>query len=116
MFRTRAFGRHRYLYRPAAALSTPPLDILHQNTQTYCVAEYALCLGNATTAAKVGFSLDQHRQTLKVEDAHLRPLRELRPRQPHYLERGRRNAGRLVADWNLVVPASVLQRSWEEVV
>lgn len=41
------------------------------------------------------------------------PLRELRPRQPHYIERGK--SGKLVSDWNLVVPRSLAERSWEEV-
>ncbi len=78
------------------------------------VVKYTLLLGNATTAAKVGFFLEQHRETLMVEDHHLRPLRERRPRQPHYLDRTGRPPGRLVADWNLVVPHDVLERSWED--
>jgi len=79
------------------------------------VVEYVLLLGNATTAAKVGFFLDQHRGALMVEDNHLKPLRDFRPRRPHYLERSKRKAGRLVAAWNLVVPENVLHRSWGEV-
>ena len=78
------------------------------------VVKYALLLGNATTAAKVGFYLDQHRQSLMVEERHLRSLRKHRPRQPCYLERAKREAGRLVADWRLIVPAEVLSHSWEE--
>ena len=79
------------------------------------VVEYALLLGNATTGAKVGFFFDQHRETLMVEESHLRPLRERCPRQPHYLDHTRRQPGCLVADWNLVVPKDVLERSWGEV-
>jgi len=79
------------------------------------VIEYVLLLGNATTTAKVGFFLEQHRQALMVDDAHLKPLRDLRPRQPHYLERSKRKSGRLVTDWKLVVPREVLERSWAEV-
>jgi predicted transcriptional regulator of viral defense system len=79
------------------------------------VVEYTLLLENATTAAKVGFFLEEHRESLMVEESHLRPLRELRPGQPHYLDRAHRKGGRLVADWNLVVPATVLERSWGEV-
>jgi len=79
------------------------------------VVEYALLLENATTAAKVGFFLEQHRETLMVDDTHLKPLRDLRPRQPHYLERRRRKAGRLATGWNLVVPKEVFERSWAEV-
>jgi len=79
------------------------------------VVEYALLLGNATTAAKVGYFLEQHREPLTVDDAHLKPLHDLRPRQPHYLDRGKRKSGLLVSKWNLVVPREVIERSWAEV-
>ncbi|MBI2319980.1 MAG: transcriptional regulator [Betaproteobacteria bacterium] len=78
------------------------------------VVQYALLLENATTAAKVGFFLEQHKERLMVEESHLEPLRARRPRAPHYVVRGRRG-GRLVANWNLVVPVEVLERSWAEV-
>jgi predicted transcriptional regulator of viral defense system len=79
------------------------------------VVEYALLLGNATTGAKVGFFLEQHREPLMVEDRHLKALRDLRPGQPHYLDRAKRTSGRLVSEWNLVVPREVLERAWGEV-
>jgi len=78
------------------------------------VASYVDLLGNATTAAKVGFYLEQHRDSLMVDEAHLKTFRDRRPRRPHYLERSRRKAGRFVAAWNLVVPEEVYGRSWEE--
>lgn len=78
------------------------------------VVEYALLLENATTMAKVGFFLEQHKETLMVEASHLEPLMARRPRKPHYLERGQRG-GRLVSGWNLVVPVEVVERSWQEV-
>ena len=78
------------------------------------VTEYTLLLGNATTAAKVGFYLDRHRDALMVDDKHLRLLRKHRPHQPHYLDRGKRESGRLVADWSLIVPDAILDRSWQE--
>lgn len=79
------------------------------------VVEYALLIGNATTIAKVGFFLEQHRDALMIDERHLRPLRDRRPLQPHYLDRARRKPGCLVANWNLVVPDDVLERSWTEV-
>lgn len=78
------------------------------------VTEYTLLLENATTAAKVGFFLDQHRESLMVEDAHLKAFHNLRPRRPHYMERSRRKSGRLVSAWNLVVPEEIIHRSWEK--
>ena len=79
------------------------------------VVEYALLLENATTAAKVGFFLEQHKETLMVDDAHLNPLRKLRPRQPHYLIRGKRNGSKWVKEWNLMIPIEILNKSWGEV-
>lgn len=78
------------------------------------VVTYALKLRSAVTTARVGFFLEQHRETLSVEDRHLRALHDLAPRQPTYLER-RREPGRLVKSWNLVVPERVLNRAWAEV-
>jgi predicted transcriptional regulator of viral defense system len=79
------------------------------------VVEYALLLGNATTASKVGFFLDQHRSELNVKDSQLDRLRQLRPRQPHYLDRSNRKGGQLVTAWNLVVPEAVINSTWAEV-
>jgi predicted transcriptional regulator of viral defense system len=78
------------------------------------VTEYALLLGNATTIAKTGFFLTQHRERLMVTDAHLDPLRANRPKSPHYFDRTRKAPARLVEEWNLVVPTAVLDRTWEE--
>ncbi len=74
------------------------------------VVEYVKLLGNRTTAAKVGYYLQHHAKELMVDGRHLDRLRQLRPAQPHYLERGKR--GKFVADWNLVVPASL---TWDTI-
>ncbi len=79
------------------------------------VLEYVEMLGNATTAAKVGFFLAIHRERLMVADAYLTKLAALRPTSPHYLDRTKRSPGRLVPRWNLIVPEEVFTRSWEEV-
>ncbi|OGR02068.1 MAG: transcriptional regulator [Deltaproteobacteria bacterium RIFOXYD12_FULL_50_9] len=76
------------------------------------VVEYTFLLGNATTTAKVGFFLEQHREHLMVEEAHLKPLRDHRPRQPHYLDNSNRKSGKLVADWNLVLPVELFEQAW----
>ncbi|MCD4824736.1 MAG: transcriptional regulator, partial [Phycisphaerae bacterium] len=77
------------------------------------VIEYTQLLDNATIAARVGYYLEQHSESLMVEERHLKPLRKLRPKQPHYLERGK--SGKLVSNWNLVVPTSIIERTWEEI-
>ena len=79
------------------------------------VVEYVRLLENATTAAKVGFFLEQHKETLMVDDACLNRLRKLRPRQPHYLIRGKRKGCRWVKDWNLMIPDEILNKSWGDV-
>jgi predicted transcriptional regulator of viral defense system len=79
------------------------------------VVEYTLLLGNATTGAKVGFFLEQQRETLMVDERHLKALHDLRPQQPHYLNRSNRKSGRLVSEWNLVVPKEVIEQAWGEV-
>ena len=79
------------------------------------VIEYVLLLENSTTAAKVGFFLEQHREDLMLDDVHLNPLQRLRPRHPHYLKRGKRRGGRWVKKWNLMVPDEILNQSWGEV-
>jgi predicted transcriptional regulator of viral defense system len=83
--------------------------------------EYAILLGNATTVSKVGFYLEQHREALMVDSAHLKRLQARRPKEPHYLEaRDRRtNAKRrpvaFLSNWNLIVPQELVERSWEAV-
>ena len=79
------------------------------------VTEYVLLLENATTAAKVGFFLEQNRRNLPVSDSWLNLLRALRPKKPHYMVPGKRGDCKLVRDWNLMVPVEVLTKSWGEV-
>lgn len=82
------------------------------------VVEYALLLENRTTAAKVGFYLESRREELMVEDDYLKRLLRLRPRQRTYMVRTvperKRTNHRAVKKWNLLVPETILQRSWEE--
>lgn len=80
------------------------------------VVAYTLLLGNGATAAKVGFFLAQHTEALMVEERHLAPLLKLRPRQPQYWDRAKRNGGKLNNEWNIIVPDEILRRTWEEVV
>jgi len=77
------------------------------------VIQYTGKLGSGLTAARVGLFLELHREELMVEDPHLDALRKLAPAQPLYLD-SRREPGKLMRDWNLVVPHRVLHRAWEE--
>ncbi len=79
------------------------------------VVEYVHLLNNSTTAAKVGFFLEQYRNVLMVDDFYLKSLRQLRPNQPHYFTREKRNDSQLAKEWNLLVPAEIMNRTWGEV-
>jgi hypothetical protein len=61
----------------------------------------------------VGFFLEQHRESLMVDDGTLDQLRRHAPGQPRYLDRSQQ-PGQLVEPWNLIVPSAVLERAWEE--
>ncbi len=78
------------------------------------VITYTLRLGTATTVARVGVFLEQHRERLFVEDAHLERLQAHAPKDPRYLDASR-EPGRLVHPWNLIVPERVLDQRWGEV-
>lgn len=79
------------------------------------VVKYTTLLGKSTTAAKVGYFLEQHREALGATEKYLSRLRKLAPRQPLYLDRSGRKGGVLVKHWNLIVPEAVINRSWSEV-
>ena len=78
------------------------------------VVEYALILGNATTIAKTGFFLEQHREQFNVTDNHLHTLRTHVPKKPHYMIRANRQTGRFFDSWNLIVPEAIVDRTWED--
>lgn len=79
------------------------------------VIEYVYLLENRTTAAKVGFFLEQHKESLMLEDSSLEPLRKLSPKRPHYLVRTNRKNCQWIKKWNLMVPAEILNNAWGEI-
>lgn len=76
------------------------------------VQEYLTILDNATTAALVGFFLEQHREALHINETALARLETMRPKGRHYLSRT--EGGRLAKRWNLIVPEPLWHRTWEE--
>lgn len=76
------------------------------------VLAYLEQLDNATTAALVGFFLEQHQEALGVCETTLVALEGLRPQGRHYLDRNL--SGRLAKRWNLIVPDLIRERRWEE--
>lgn len=78
------------------------------------VIEYAKLLNNATTFAKLGFFLEQFKDQFKIDEQSLNILEKLKPTSIHYLERSKRQSGKLFKRWNLVIPNSIIERNWEE--
>lgn len=78
------------------------------------VIHYVELLDNATTASKVGFFLEQHREQLFVSTDDLDRLKQLRPESPHYMDRSHDGDMMFSSDWNLVVPRIIVERRWEE--
>ncbi len=78
------------------------------------VVDYTLRFQNAAIAARVGYYLERRQQEWMVDATYLERLASCAPRQPRYLDRRRFPSGRLVKPWNLIIPPSLLDRSWEE--
>jgi len=78
------------------------------------IVTYLRALGNATTAARVGWFLDSHREQLMIEEDQLQEIHALQPTKPVYLDRAYSGPTRFVPDWNLVVPVYVADTGWEE--
>lgn len=79
------------------------------------VVEYVQLLDNATTAAKVGFFLERHKEQLMVDDKYFNELKKLCPKSPHYLDVHQKKNNRFVKEWNLIVPEEIFCKTWEEI-
>ncbi len=78
------------------------------------VLAYARLLNNGTTYVRIAFFLDQHREMLNLSEKDLSVFDAFKPRSPHYLARHNKEPKQLITRWNLIVPKSLLQKSWEE--
>ncbi len=78
------------------------------------VIEYTLLLKNATTVSKVGFFLEQFPPHLAVDKNIIKKLLPYIPKQAHYMNRAERKGGKYFKKWRLIVPLSIINRSWEE--
>lgn len=88
-----------------------------QYLDTTAVVDYVERLGSATTAARVGFFLEQHQRTLGVPDDVLERLEAMRPLAIHYFSRNEHRAHRdgvLRKRWHLVVPTTLVNQTWDE--
>jgi predicted transcriptional regulator of viral defense system len=79
------------------------------------VLEYVELLEKDVVAGKVGFFLEQHKESLMVDEKYLDKLQKLSPKQPYYLNDRHQSSGHLLKKWNLIVPEEVSGKTWEEV-
>ncbi len=77
------------------------------------IIKYALLLNNSITTAKVGFYLSQRQQELKISLVQLEQLRRHAPKSPRYIDATAKKDGKIVADWNLIVPTGLLNKNWQ---
>lgn len=78
------------------------------------IIEYAILLDNASTIAKLGYFLEQHKEHFNIDESFLKILEKNKPRGIHYLDRTKRESGKFIQRWNLMVPNKIIQRAWEE--
>jgi len=76
--------------------------------------EYTLMLNNSTVVAKVGFFLDQRPVHFRGESKYIDELLQHIPKKPHYMNRSRREGGKYIKKWELIVPEEIIRKTWEE--
>jgi predicted transcriptional regulator of viral defense system len=78
------------------------------------IVEYALLLKNSTTIAKLGFFLEQRPSYFSVDEKYIKKLLLHLSKQPHYMSRQERRGGKYIEKWRLMVPLSIINRTWDE--
>lgn len=78
------------------------------------VINYCLLLENDRLAAKIGYFLEQRQGAFKVSEKQLAPLLAAKPKTPQYAAKRGRDKFSLIKKWNLLLPSTVINQSWEE--
>ncbi|MFU8797202.1 MAG: type IV toxin-antitoxin system AbiEi family antitoxin domain-containing protein [Gammaproteobacteria bacterium] len=78
------------------------------------VIDYCLMLENARLTAKVGYFLSQRQGAFAVSENQLAPLIEAKPKVPQYVSKLSGEKFQLIRAWNIYLPKSVINQSWEE--
>jgi predicted transcriptional regulator of viral defense system len=78
------------------------------------IIEYCLMLNNSCLAAKVGYFLSLRQGALSIGYEKLQPLLNAKPDNPIYASKHNREKFQLVKQWNLLLPESVINQTWEE--
>jgi len=77
------------------------------------VIHYTLILDNARLNAKVGYFLSQRQGAFSVTKQQLSPLLARTPKVAQYISKAGKQF-QLVKPWNIYLPLSVINQSWEE--
>lgn len=77
------------------------------------IINYLDAIRKGVLYARVGFFLQQHKKHFFVEDSLLRRIKKNIPSSIVYFD-PQRKKGKLVKEWNLVVPEVVIRKGWEE--
>lgn len=78
------------------------------------VIRYCLMLNNAGLSAKVGYFLSQRQGAFAVSEKQLEPLLASKPKTPQHVAKPGHERFQLVKQWNILLPVSVINQSWEE--
>ena len=71
-------------------------------------------LNNSCLAAKVGYFLSLRQGALAIKSEKLQPLLNAKLNSPIYASKRNREKFQLVKQWNLLLPVSVINQTWEE--
>ncbi len=75
---------------------------------------YALSLGRASIAAKLGYFLENQSQYFRVDSSILNQLLINIPKQPYYIDRSTIGKSIFFKKWQIIVPKYLHERQWEE--
>jgi len=78
------------------------------------VTAYCLKLNNAALSAKVGYFLEQRQGAFAPTEGQLEVLLCRKPSRPQYLSKQPTEPCRLIKKWNIMMPLSVVEKTWEE--
>jgi predicted transcriptional regulator of viral defense system len=76
--------------------------------------DYCLMLDNARLNAKVGYFLSQRKDAFAVTEKQLAPLMAAKPKAAQYISGSAGEQFQLIKSWNIYLPLSVINQSWEE--
>lgn len=78
------------------------------------VIDYCSMLDNARLNAKVGYFLSQRQGAFAVTEKQLAPLLAGKPKVAQYIPGAAGEQFQLIKPWNIYLPLSVINQSWEE--